>query len=641
VCGIAGMAGGRGLGISSMLRPMVASQSHRGPDGEGIEVVDLGDVQVGLGHRRLAIIDLSEAGRQPMSHPQTGDVLVYNGELYNHERLREELEAVGVVFRGRSDTEVILHALSRWGFEAVDRMQGMFAFAFLDRANRRLLLARDPLGIKPLYFCTSPRGFAFASEIRSLLNSGLVEPEIDRGAVAGLLAYGAVQEPLTIFRNIHPLEPGTIVEVDLSPATSWRRRVLSRWSIPSPDSSITEDDAVAEVQSTLDASVRDHLISDVPVGVFLSAGVDSTILATLAARHSTEVRTFTIGFAEDPDLSEAGFTRRTAADLGLRHTEIQITAADALDSTRAWLASLDQPSMDGCNVYLIARAVRSQGITVALSGQGGDELFGGYASFRDVPRLMRTLGRIRRVPPGLRGRLAQLAMSQRPLAVREKARDMFTSDGSASSLYLQRRRVMSDSQLAALGIRTAELDLHQTFLPHDALGRAETVEGDPVATVSRLESRLYMGNMLLRDGDVNGMAHGLEIRVPYLDRRLLEVAYRIPGNVLLPPGAPGKHILRRAFGSMLRPELANLSKRGFTLPVRRWMLGPLRPVCEEALDCLKQESVLDKRGVDLLWNAFLADPESPIWSRALTLCVLGSFISRHGRRERVPVRHAG
>lgn len=628
MCGISGVVARSASLATSALGPMVLSQAHRGPDGQGLQVTDLGDVHVGFGHRRLAIIDLTETGQQPMTHPVTGDVLIYNGELYNHLELKQELEGRGVVFRGSSDTEVILHALVEWGPECVDRLKGMFAFAFLWKSQRRILLARDPLGIKPLYFATLPGVFAFASEVRSLVASGLVETEIDRRAMAGLLAYGAVQEPYTIFKQIRALEPGTVQMVELYPATVWTPRVIHRWSIPEPDAAIDERAAVETLRKTLDESVRDHLISDVPVGVFLSAGIDSTIIASLAARHNRNLRTFTVGFADNPDLSESEFTGRTAADLGLQHTDVQVTGAEAVDSTKSWLSSLDQPSMDGFNVYLIAQAVRAQGIKVALSGQGGDELFGGYASFRDVPNLVRTMSRISWLGSDLRGRMASMAMTGRAHAVKEKAGDLFRTNGSAHELYLQRRRLMSDSQLAALGIDSTSLGLHRSFIPQETFDAIGAIAGDPVATVSRLESRLYMGNMLLRDGDANGMAHGLEIRVPFLDRRMLEMAYRIPGKIMLPEGKANKHLLRQAFGNFLRPELATMGKRGFILPIRRWMCDSLRPMCEEGLESLKTAGFVEKAGVDAIWQRFLGDPESQIWSRAFTLCVLGMYLKR-------------
>jgi asparagine synthase (glutamine-hydrolysing) len=632
VCGIAGVIGRDAGEVRRALAPMLACQTHRGPDDEGTEIVEAGGWTAGLGQRRLSIIDLSPAGHQPMVHPQTGDVLIYNGELYNFQDLRAELAATGVSFRGHSDTEVILHALAQWGPRVVDRLYGMYAFAWLDRRNRKLLLARDPVGIKPLYIAQTADRLLFASEVRGLLASGLMKGEVDPSAVAGLLAFGAVQGPRTILKGATTIKRGALVEFDLSGSTIGEGRVIHRWTFPTPDPTMDEGRAVESLRTTLDTSIRQHLISDVPVGVFLSSGVDSTILASLAARHTERLRTFTVGFADNPDMSEAPLTERTARDLGVEHTEIQVTDDEALETTRSWMRSLDQPSVDGLNVYVISKAVRERGIVVALSGQGGDELFGGYPSFADVPAAARQMRRIAWLPKPVRAGAAALATARQPAAVRFKAVDMARTQGDIRDLYFHRRRMMSDAQLASLGVRAADLGLDACFLPPEAVEPDGEVAGDAVATISRLESRFYMGNMLLRDSDTNGMAHSLEIRVPFLDRRMLDLAFSVPGRVMLPDGRATKHLLRRAFHELLRPELAQQGKRGFTLPVKRWMTGPLRDQSEAAIRHLKHSGLLRAEGIDCVWRAFLAEPESPIWSRALTLTVLGQYVMDRGLR---------
>jgi asparagine synthase (glutamine-hydrolysing) len=289
--------------------------------------------------------------------------------------------------------------------------------------------------------------------------------------------------------------------------------------------------------------------------------------------------------------------------------------------------------MDGLNVYIISKAVRAEGITVALSGQGGDELFGGYGSFTDVPRLASMTRRLRFLPRGARGMLASAAAMGRSEAVRQKLGDMLRTNGSVLELYLQRRRAMSDRQLADLGLTAGALGLTPGFLDPAAvagLPADRALEADPVFAVSQLESRFYQANMLLRDGDANGMAHSLEIRVPILDQRVLDLALPLPGAVKLPPGGGTKHLLRVAFAPLLRPALLRQGKRGFTLPIRRWMVGPMRDLCEHGLVSLKQVGLLRPQGIDAVWNAFLDDPESPMWSRAFTLCTLGLYAKRVG-----------
>ncbi len=633
MCGIAGSIGlDRDTTVDGIGKATEA-QRHRGPDDTGITVLPFGNAFLGLGHTRLSILDLSAAGHQPMCHPRTGDKLVYNGEIYNFALLRRELEEAGDTFHGHSDTEVLLHALSRWGPSCLSRVEGMFAFAFLDVAGRCLILARDPAGIKPLYLARSGDTLLFASEVRALLASGLVPPRVDPRGVAGLLAYGAVQHPCTLFRDIWSLPPGSSLEITADADGGWTMGPPKRfWRYPRPNLQLSETEAVERIAATFDSAVRDHLVSDVPVGVFLSSGLDSSVVAGAAARHARDLHSFTVGFAEHPDLSEEHLAAETARGLGLTHVAITLSHNEIETAAREWLEVLDQPSMDGLNVFVISRTVRQFGIKVALSGQGGDELFGGYPSFRNVPRICRMMSAMKRVPTPLRRGLAGLAGVGRSTAYRHKLGDMFGSNGSLLSIALQRRRVLSDGQLAALGVAAAPLGLTPDFLPPEALDGVDADDADPIAAISRLESQFYQGNMLLRDADANGMAHGLEIRVPFLDRRLLDLVHALPGSVRLPPGAPGKHLLRQAFTPLLRPELLRQAKRGFTLPISRWMVGPLRNWCERSLAAWKDLGMLRPEAVQAVWSAFLRKPESPLWTRAFTLCVAGHYLVQTGAK---------
>jgi asparagine synthase (glutamine-hydrolysing) len=631
MCGIAGIIAESESLIRETLPRMLTCMSHRGPDDDGIEIIPFGDRFLGLGHRRLAIIDLSPAGHQPMIHPASGDQIIFNGEVYNFEELRKQFQS-GEQFRGHSDTEVMLHLLSRDGPAATARFHGMYAFAFLNRRGNRLLLARDPMGIKPLYLAATPRAMVFASEVRSIIASGLVPAKIDPAGLASLLAYGAVQQPATFFRGISSFPPGHLLE--LTPQSLGRDLPSPTvfWTPPRADRSINESRAIAELQEVTPRAVADHLVADRPVGVFLSSGIDSTIIAGLAAKHTPHLRSFTVGFTDQLDLSEREPATETARLFGLRHTNIDITGTQAEATVTDWLAALDQPSMDGLNVYLISRAVRAEGIVVALSGQGGDELFGGYPSFRDVPRLRQAIRRMAILPPRVRAGAARLLAFRKPLAVREKLGDVFATRGGVLELALLRRRAMSDRQLAALGIDPRSAGLTPAFIPAGAAAMLSEDPADPTWTISLAEAMQYQGNTLLRDSDTNGMAHSLEIRVPLLDQRLVELAMRTPGDVRLPPGSATKHLLRRAFSDLIRPDLMALGKRGFTLPIRRWMIGPLRERCEAAIASLKQVGGLEPRGIDAIWNGFVAEPESPIWSRAWTLVVLGDYVRRTGAR---------
>ncbi|HVZ93465.1 MAG TPA: asparagine synthase (glutamine-hydrolyzing), partial [Phycisphaerales bacterium] len=411
MCGIAGIVTRDKPLAERALRAMLCAETHRGPDDEGLELIDTGGnggsggggTVVALGQRRLSIIDLSPLGHQPMHHAESGDWLTYNGELYNYMTFRRELEREGVRFRGHSDTEVMLAALVRWGPSAIERFEGMFAIIWYRAKQRTLVIARDPVGIKPLYVVRTARAFALASEVRALVESGLIDKRLDRAGLATLLAYGAVAEPHTLFEGVRSFPAGCWQEIPVDSLLDREHPAPKRyWSPPQADSSITEADATAQLRETLGDAVRDHLISDVPVGVFLSSGIDSTLLAGLAAKHLPDLRSFTVAFADNPDLSEGEMAARTAKEFGLRHTEVQITAREAEAEAAKWLMAQDQPSVDGLNVYIVSGAVKRQGMTVALSGLGGDEVFGGYPSFIDVPRLAGMMRKVRAVPRAMR-----------------------------------------------------------------------------------------------------------------------------------------------------------------------------------------------------------------------------------------------
>lgn len=630
MCGIAGIVCADGARVAAALSCLVACQRHRGPDDEGFEIVDFGDAAVGFGQRRLSILDLSPAGHQPMIHPDTGDVLVFNGEIYNAEELAAPLRESGVRFRGHSDTEVVLHGLARWGPEWLSRLAGMYAIAFLERRSRRLLLARDPMGIKPLYTAERPGALLFASEVRPILATGLVAPEVDPAGLAGLLAHGAVPEPLTFFKGVRAFEPGQSRWHAIGRGGEIRaEKGAKHWSFPTIDERIDERDAVARLRAVLDVSVKEHLIADRPVGVFLSSGLDSTIVAGIARRHTPDLRTFTVGFADQPDMSESEIAAASAAAFGVRHRDLQITGDQAQASTLDWLASMDQPSVDGLNTYVISRAVREAGIVVALSGLGGDELFGGYSSFADVPQAMAALRQVMWAPEGLRAWAMSLAAARRSPMARERAAAMGRIGPDPLGLYLQRRRVMSDGRLAAMGLASGPLGLDRSYTPPEAVSAAREADlTDAVAAVSRYESAFYMRNMLLRDSDTNGMAHSLEIRVPMLDRRVMDLAYSIPGAVRLPRGVADKHLLRAAFPELLAKPVRNQVKKGFTLPLKRWMMGPLRETCDSAMRVVKRSGLVDAAQAQRVWDEFERSPDAPGWSSALLLCVLGIYLQK-------------
>jgi asparagine synthase (glutamine-hydrolysing) len=594
MCGIAGILT---PGLETARRAvalMNRAQRHRGPDHSGELFLRVGSRWLGLANTRLAVIDRSEAGHQPMVNLETGDCLTFNGEITNHARLVPP----GLARRSRTDTEVLL----RWGARAPEALDGMFAFAFFDAARSTLTLARDPAGIKPLYWADLPDGFAFASETRALLAAGLVDSSIDREGLAGYLAYGALQEPLTLFSSIRSLEPGRLFEWSLG--ESLRKTSRPFWSFPAPSRRIDPE----EVGSALQESVRDHLASDVPWGIFLSSGIDSTLIATLAARAAGRVRTFTVH-----SNGEGEPARRTADRIGAEHHEIRIEEERALDWARRWLRALDQPTIDGLNTFVVSRAARETGIVVAVSGLGGDELFGGYPTFRDVPRFAAGLSRSAWIPSNVRQAAAWVASAGRSSAARQKAVDLAESDGTLACTYLRRRRLHSNAAMKRLGY-PAEGE----FVPALPVG----APGDAEASVARFEFQTYLRNMLLRDSDGASMANSLELRVPILSRRMIDLMMSAPGDSFKPP----KRLLRDAFPGLLPPRVTGLPKRGFVLPMARWMKGPMREECREAIESLRRSGLVRPEGIDRVWEEFSLQDAS--WARAWSLVVLGRFLNR-------------
>ena len=631
MCGIAGFFGVESERAGSSVRRMMDAQVHRGPDGEGLEVFDVPGGALALGHRRLSILDLSEAGRQPMMHPGTGDWITYNGEIYNFPELRRQFEAEGVVLKSHCDTEIILLAYAKWGTECFSKLHGMFAIAIFDRQRKRLVLARDSMGIKPLYYCRSAAGFAFASELLALRAGGVTKGAIDRRALAGLLAYGSVPGPLTMFEDVQLLDPGMWIEIDLTrgPTDVGEVRQEVFWSFPNTVRPVTRGAAVAEVGERLRAAVRSHLISDVPVGIFLSSGMDSTAMAALASDGAAErVKTFTIGLADQPDLDENPIAADTARRFGTKHQNIALGADEVRGLASGWFQGIDQPSIDGLNTYVISWAVRQQGIKVALSGLGGDEIFAGYKTFRQVPRLLPWMKALGLVPAPLRRAAVNLLFASKPPLQRTKAVEYATTRATLAGLALRRRRLFSDRELQELGLPGKELGLNADYLPEELDVEAEVAGMDPVSAISYLESRHYMGNTLLRDSDVYAMAHSLEIRVPMLDQELVETVQSIPGHLRLGENGANKSLMFEALGTEVFRDIPFQRKRGFALPYAAWMVGPLREQFEGLLDEVKNSGLIEASKVDEIWFKFLADQRVSNWTRPWLLGVLGAWLRR-------------
>jgi asparagine synthase (glutamine-hydrolysing) len=619
MCGIAGVVDHcRREPARSVLRDMAASMIHRGPDDQGIEVAAAGDRVVGLCSRRLAIQDCSPLGHQPMRSQATGRLLAFNGELYNVESLRTELAARGHRFRGSSDTEVVLRGFDEWGTRCLDRFRGMFALALWDAPQDRLVLARDRLGIKPLYYCHGTGGaLAFASELRTLLRSGVVERRISRAAMGTYLGLGAVREPLTMVEGVQCL-PAAHVAI-------WKDGTLKLepyWSLDAAfarTASQSSQAAVASLRETLEEAVRLHLVSDVPLGVFLSGGIDSSALVGLVSRVAREPpRTVSVVFPQQR-FSEAHYATLVSRTFGTQHTSIELDDATVLDEIPRAVEALDQPTSDGINTFVVSGLARSAGLTVALSGLGGDELFGGYDTFRIVPYL----NRIRRWTPSLAARAVGTGMARfAPISDRnDKLERWLCATEPEVDAYSLRRELFGPRATRAL-------------MPGVDGGspRLDRVAGldDEVNELSKLELEVFMRNVLLRDSDVMSMAHGLEIRVPLLDHLVVEAVAAMSGRWKRSRKRP-KPLLVDALADLLPDEVVHRRKMGFTLPFEEWLRSTLRERVESALadrDYGGQVAEnLDSRAVADVWRRFLAGETQ--WHRPWALYVLKAWGERH------------
>ncbi len=631
MCGICGIISTDPRPVEPAVRAMMRAMLHRGPNDEGFELISMGPDDapspvLGLGFRRLAILDLSAAGHQPMFNERTGDCLVFNGEIYNFRQLRAQLQCEGVVFRSTSDTEVLLQALCTWGDSVVERLQGMFAFAFYHADSRRILLARDPLGIKPLYVAALPDRLIFASEIRSLLASGLVPKDLDLAGISGMLAYGAVQSPRTVYEHIRSFPAGHAQWIDASIAAGKPPSPPRRtWSFPRQLIADDEQRAAANVRELLRESVMRHLVADVPVGVFLSGGIDSTVIASFAKEYTPRITAFTVGFGVVHGVDEVEQAQATARDLGMPHIAVSLDTKNLPEKWYDWLAGMDSPSVDGFNTYVVSRRLAAEGVVVGLSGLGADELFGGYSTFRRVTRASAFLPLLRLIPQSLwRQATAGLQTVFRSRSDAEKFVDLIVGDTRPAGVARSLRRLLSDSQIAAMYTSTRPQRAVLEMPGIDADFNELISQTDAFNGVSQSEIIHYMGNTLLRDTDANSMRHSLEVRVPFLDLRLVDYVSALPGR--LKNQRTGKFLLRKALEGNIPAHVTARPKTGFSLPIGDWMRHEMRESCEAALANLVRRAPLDPMEVARLWQLFIARPEATGWLRPMALVALGNYL---------------
>ena len=614
MCGIAGAFGPRAAERS---RALSEALRHRGPDDAGCSAflaADGGELAA-FDHRRLAIIDLSPAGHQPMSLDGGRLTIVFNGEIYNYRELRDELAREGARFRSGSDTEVILAGWARHGAPFLAKLRGMFALALWDAEARRGWLARDPFGIKPMYWTEQGGALLFASETRALLASGLVPRRLSRPAVASYLATGSVSEPLTIVDGIRMLPAGTCAEVrmeggraTLGVPTAYGPPPLQ----PQPDTIADPAVAARRVREALRDSVAHHLIADVPVGLFLSGGIDSSAVVALASEVSSgAVSTFTIVFDEQ-EFSEETQAAAVARRFRTDHHAIPMRGADLLASLPAAFSAMDQPSLDGLNTYAVSEAVRRTGLKVVLSGLGGDELFAGYPSFRRAA----SLGGLWGLSSPVRGALHGLARRGRGTRA-EKLAMMLRGPSPAYAAYHASRALFGERAVERLcGLAPADT------LPPPPEGLSLLQQ------VSWYETSGYMRNTLLRDSDVFSMAHALELRVPFVDRGVADASFACADALKLRKGV-SKPLLLSAVEDLLPREVWDRPKRGFTLPFAPWMQGPLAPAIDAELRVERLARVgLGVAEVREVWDAFRGGA-GVSWSRPWAIYTLARWAREH------------
>ncbi|GAB5558170.1 MAG: asparagine synthase (glutamine-hydrolyzing) [Schleiferiaceae bacterium] len=578
---------------------------HRGPDNTGMERV-AGDCL--LGHTRLSIIDTSALGNQPMALRDDGVTVVFNGEIYNYQELQEDLKKEGVKFYSHSDTEVILQLYKRKGPQFVNALRGIFAIGIYDQQSEKLYVYRDRLGVKPLYFYNRNGEFAFSSEVKSI-KSLFPNISLNMNAIASFLRLGSVASPSSVFNEIEMVEPGHYLEVDKNNSVVATRYYFQDYT----PNSLSYEENVAQVREGVMDAVKSRMVSDLPVGAFLSGGIDSSIVVAAMRKHSNQnLSTFSIDFSEG-SFSEGSIAQLVANRYETNHHREVVTSDDFKKEFFNILNSIDSPTVDGVNTYFVSKFTKEQGITVALTGNGGDEIFGGYPSFEHYQKLLSVQSKI---PGGLRSLIG--SFSNLPLSDRyRKLFDFMGSKGNPQvNSYFAVRGMINPSLLKEL----VTFDFQESYIS-DLQSQFNDCDFYSFENeVSYLESNAYMLNQLLRDSDNMSMKHALELRVPLLDQKLVSTVNQIPGKY-----KHGKRLLIDAFSADLPEEVYNRKKQGFTFPFEVWMRGEMANEVKELF--FLPNTLLNPKVLDKMWKDFMNKKLS--WSRIWTVVVLNYYLKHN------------
>jgi asparagine synthase (glutamine-hydrolysing) len=630
MCGIAGILDNNSRTSPERLtkgfQMMLDGLKHRGPDDRGeVKIKGKNGLNLNLGHQRLSIIDTSQGGHQPMTNNDSTIWISTNSEIYNYKELKHELKK-NYKFRSNSDTEVILRSYETWGIDCIKKLRGMFALAIWDGPNNKLFLARDRIGIKPLYYYSKNNIFMFSSELRAMIASKVDKPSINPTGIFEYLAFGRVGSHESILDSIKEIPPGHFLIAD-----DKEIKINKYWD-PFQETKILESPTqiVQRIGNCLNEVAQQHLVSDVSIGAFLSGGIDSSAVVSMISTNTpTPIKTIAVTF-KDKVFDESKYSSLVANHFGTQHQEFLLSETDLIENLIPAIGSMDQPTVDGINTYMISQAAKSMGLKVALSGLGGDELFAGYNSFSIVPRLNKLKKILNIFPIDLRKKFIQLAINVMSSSDKlTKLNHLIQGQYNGSHVYFLFRSLFCEQELGSLFSDPLLLkneiskNLQRTQELIDSQSQLSTVD-----TISYLEMSHYMNTTLLRDTDTMSMAHGLEVRVPLLDHKLIELMFSIPSNMKIKKGSP-KPLLTNSLTNKLPKFIVQRKKMGFTLPFEHWMRGKMRSEIETVLlsPSDKLSNFISQDGVQKTWSNFLDKRCS--WSRPWSLYVLKKWADKN------------
>lgn len=608
MCGISGFVDYSKNTSREILEKMNRTLSHRGPDGEGYAMFGEGNALVGLGHRRLSIIDLTEGGSQPQSFDSLH--ITFNGEIYNYAEIKSELEKLGHTFLSHSDTEVILHAYREWGHEAIQRFIGMFAFVIYDEKKNKIFACRDRPGVKPFIYYWKNGLFLFGSELKALMQHPSFKKEISNDAVAAFMQYGYVPAPHCIFNDTHKLRPGHYLELDIATASLQTSEYWSVYtSYNKPPLKIDLPEAITETEKILTSAFQYRMVADVPVGVFLSGGYDSScVAAILQANNSEKIRTFTIG-VPDAGLNEAPFAKEIAAHLGTDHTEYYCTAKEALDIVPELPYYYDEPFADSSAIptTLVSR-IASEKVTVALSADGGDEIFAGYKRYdhvmnygkklQDMPAFMRkgAAALMKLIPANAIPVLNKKLLFQDRY---DKVKSLL-KDPSELNVVMSLSRLMNDEDIISLLKRPAK-PLSSPFESKEL----HKENYSALAFTMAIDYQTYLPDDILQKVDRATMSAGLEGREPFLDQRIIEWAAQLPMDYKYHSGSK-KFILKEIVHKYLPEQMMNRPKMGFGIPIATWLKNDLKHYVDQFFEIsfIKKQDIFEYNEIERIKNAF-------------------------------------